>query len=103
MTFFDYGVYETVKREFDLPDLEASAFRRNVLVRGAPLPELIGKTFSLGGLEFEGVEEAAPCYWMNEAAADGVHDFLKGKGGLRVRVLVGGELRKGSGTLSLMP
>ena len=103
ITFFDYDVYETVKREFDLPDLEASAFRRNVLVRGAPLSELIGKNFSLGELEFEGVEEAAPCYWMNEAAADGVHDFLKGKGGLRARILVGGELRKGSETISLVP
>jgi len=78
ITFFDHGVYEAVKREFDLPELAASAFRRNVILKDVPLPELIGKPFALQGLEFEGVEEAAPCYWMNEAAADGVHEFLKG-------------------------
>ncbi len=103
ITFFDYGVYEAVQREFDVPGLAASAFRRNVVMKGLSLPELVGKSFSLQGLEFEGVEEASPCYWMNEAAAEGVHEFLKGVGGLRARILVGGDLRKGPGMLSLLP
>ena len=103
ITFFDHGVYDAVKREFDLPELAASVFRRNVILRGVPLPGLIGKSFALQGLEFEGVEEAAPCYWMNEAAADGVHEFLKGVGGLRARIVAGGELHKGPGMLSLLP
>lgn len=102
-TFFEDEVYESVKREFGLPDLEAWAFRRNIVVRGVPLRELIGRRFSLQGLEFEGVEEAAPCYWMDEACADGVEDFLKGRGGLRARIRVGGDLRRGSGTLELLP
>lgn len=103
ITFFDYEVYDSVKAEFDLPDLEASAFRRNVLVRGVPLLELIGKSFSIQGVEFEGVEEAAPCYWMNEACAEGVHEFLKGKGGLRARIVSGGELSRGAATLAVLP
>ena len=73
------------------------------MVKGLSLPELVGKSFGLQGLEFEGVEEASPCYWMNEAAAEGVHEFLKGVGGLRARILVGGELHKGPGMLSLLP
>lgn len=103
ITFFDYGVYDDVKKAFGLPDLSASVFRRNVLVRGVPLSELIGKRFTIGSLEFEGAEEAAPCYWMNEAAADGVHEFLKGQGGLRARILRGGSLKKGMDSLSLLP
>ena len=103
ITFFDYAVYEEVKMEFGIPGLAASAFRRNVVMRGLSLPELIGRSFGLQGLEFEGVEEASPCYWMNEAAAEGVHEFLKGVGGLRARILRGGELHKGPGTLSLLP
>jgi MOSC domain-containing protein YiiM len=96
-------VYQSVKKEFDLPELIASSFRRNVLLQGVPLLDLVGKQFSLQGVEFEGVEEAAPCYWMNEACAEGVHEFLKGQGGLRARITSGGELTRGSGILSLLP
>ena len=103
ITFFDYQVYEDVRQKFGLPDLCASVFRRNVLVKGAPLEDLIGKRFAVGSLEFEGAEEAAPCYWMNEAAADGVHELLKGRGGLRARILQGGPMRKGSEVVSLLP
>ena len=103
ITFFDYDVYEAVKKEFSLRDLKASAFRRNVLVKGVPLPELIGKAFAIQGVEFEGVEEAAPCYWMNEACAEGAHQFLKGVGGLRARIKVDGTLSKGSAAVTLLP
>lgn len=99
VTFFEADVFEAVKREFSLPDLTPWAFRRNVLVRGVPLRELVARTFTLQGLEFAGVEEAAPCYWMDEACAPGVEEFLKGTGGLRARITRGGELRRGPGVL----
>ena len=103
ITFFDYGVYEAVKKEFGVADLAPSVFRRNVLVKGVPLLELAGKPFSLQGVEFSGVEEAAPCYWMDEAVAEGAHEFLKGKGGLRARITKSGNLRAGEGVLALLP
>jgi hypothetical protein len=74
-----------------------------VLVRGVPLRELIGRGFSLQGLEFEGIEEAAPCYWMDDACAPGVQEFLKGRGGLRVKIAVGGLLRRGPGRVVELP
>ena len=37
-----------------------------------------------------------PCYWMDEACAPGVENFLKGRGGLRCRILRGGVLEKGT-------
>ncbi|NNM30607.1 MAG: molybdenum cofactor biosysynthesis protein [Akkermansiaceae bacterium] len=103
VTFFEDEVYGAVKEKFGLPALEPSAFRRNVIVRGVPLNELIGRRFTLQGLEFEGVEEAKPCYWMDEACADGAEEFLKGKGGLRARIRTGGKLRHGQGSLELLP
>ncbi len=96
ITFFSAEVYEAVKEQFGLPELAPSAFRRNVMVRGVDLNGLIGKRFEIGGVVFEGSEEAAPCYWMDEACAEGVEEFLKGKGGLRARIREGGVLRKGS-------
>ena len=83
-----------MKQEFNLPELCASAFRRNVVVSGLDLNALIGQRFEIGGLEFEGSEEAKPCYWMDQACALGVEEFLKGYGGLRCRVLKGGVMRK---------
>lgn len=103
VTFFEDEVYESVKREFGLPELEPWAFRRNVVVRGVPLGELVGRRFSLQGVEFEGVEEAAPCYWMNEACAEGVENRLRGRGGLRARIVKGGELRRGAGVVQALP
>lgn len=99
ITFFCWEVYEEVQRAFTLPDLTPDVFRRNALVKGMDLNALIGKTFTLQGVTFVGVEEAAPCYWMNEAAAEGVHEFLMGKGGLRCRILNDGDLRLGEGEL----
>lgn len=95
VTFFEWEVYEAVKREFGVPDLKADAFRRNVIVGGIHLNELIGSRFSLGGVDFEGMSEAKPCYWMNQAVAPGAEQWLRGRGGLRAKILADGELRCG--------
>jgi len=103
ITFFDGAVWDAVKTEFSLKDLPASRFRRNVIIRGVDVNELIGKEFSLGGLHFSGSEESKPCYWMDQACAPGVEEFLKGRGGLRCRILAGGTLKKGNHALEIHP
>jgi len=101
ITFFDYAAYEAIKDKFDLPEMEASAFRRNAMIAGVDLNELIGKRFTIGEVEFEGSEEAKPCYWMDRACAPGVEEFLRGKGGLRARIRQSGSLRRGAAELEL--
>ena len=96
ITFFAEEVWEEVKEEFALPELPAHAFRRNAIVCGVDLNELIGRRFTIGDLEFTGSEEAKPCYWMNESCKPGVEEFLRGKGGLRCRIVRGGILAKGN-------
>jgi len=102
MTFFDFATYEEVREKFDLPDLEPSAFRRNVVIKGVSLPDLIGKRFKIGELEFTGSEESKPCYWMDQACAPGTEEFLRGNGGLRCRIATGGTLVKGPQTLTIL-
>ncbi len=99
ITLFDYATYERVKKRFELPDLKPSAFRRNVVLKGPDLNALIGECFSLGEVELTGSQEAKPCYWMDEACAPGVDQFLRGYGGLRCRIVKGGTLTKGRQTL----
>lgn len=93
VTFFDWTVYIRIKEQCGLPDLDPALFRRNVLTSGMDLNRLIGQRFSLQGIEFEGVEECRPCYWMDHAIAPGAENYLKGHGGLRARILTGGILR----------
>ena len=102
ITFFDAAAYEAVKERFDLPELEPCAFRRNVVMKGVDLNTLIGKRFQIGDVVFEGSEEAKPCYWMDEACAPGVEEFLRGKGGLRCRIRTGGTLTRGGDSLAIV-
>jgi MOSC domain-containing protein YiiM len=71
---------------------QPSLLRRNVLTRGIDLNTLIGMTFSIQGVVFEGTEECRPCYWMDTALAPGAEAALRGRGGLRARILEGGTL-----------
>lgn len=102
ITLFDWSVYERVRDEIVKGDLHPMAFRRNVVMQGIDLNELIDQRFTLGGLELTGSCECAPCYWMDEACAPGTHEFLKGQGGLRARIVKGGELTLGECALDVL-
>jgi MOSC domain-containing protein YiiM len=99
VTFFAWETVEAARREFAVPALSAGVFRRNIITEGLALPGLIGVRFTLGDVEFEGVGEAKPCYWMDQVVAPGAEVWLRGRGGLRARVLTGGELRRGPAEL----
>lgn len=96
ITFFDHQVYVELKRHFALPDLNPGAFRRNVMMEGLDLMAHVGVRFTVGAVEFEGMCESAPCYWMDQAACPGAEQWLKGRGGLRARILSDGPLRVGT-------
>ncbi len=102
ITFFAAEVFEALQAAFGRPELSAGVLRRNVLIGGADLTALIGARFSIGGMEFEGTGEARPCHWMNHAVAPGAEDWLKGRGGLRARVLGDGALQTGAAELLLL-
>ena len=93
ITFFSWEVYNDLCAEFGLVDVPPSVFRRNVIVEGVDLNDLIGKHFTVQGIEFLGTVEASPCYWMNGAVAEGAEEAMKGRGGLRAKILSTGTLR----------
>jgi MOSC domain-containing protein YiiM len=95
ITLFSMEVMETLRRELHLPDATPQATRRNVFVRGADLSALIGQSFEVQGVRLEGVEESRPCCWMNFALGPGAEEWLRGRGGLRCRILTDGVLRVG--------
>ena len=86
-------VYEEMCRELGIFDRPPSVLRRNVFVRDADLLSLVGCEFAIQGARFAGSEECRPCYWMDSAFGPGAESFLKGRGGLRARILSDGVLR----------
>ena len=94
ITFFAMEVLEALRGELNLPDAQPQATRRNAFVRGLDLNALIGKQFNVQGMRFEGVEESKPCYWMNTALGPGAEEWLRGRAGLRCRILSDGILRR---------
>ena len=93
ITFFSLDVFDELCSALPLRDCSPAAARRNVITRGVDLNKLIGTEFELQGVYLYGTEESAPCYWMDQALAPGAKDFLKGRGGLRAKILSDGELR----------
>jgi MOSC domain-containing protein YiiM len=93
ITFFSHEVFEAVCASLGVSEKDPSVLRRNVLTKGVDLNSLIGKAFSLQGILFEGTEECRPCYWMDTALAPGAEAALRGRGGLRARIVEGGTLR----------
>jgi len=100
ITFVAMETLERIQQILKLEKIPTGATRRNVHTRDVNLNELIGVTFELGGVKFEGTEECSPCKWMNYAIAPGAEELLRGHGGLRARVLSDGILRTGKAELS---
>jgi hypothetical protein len=94
ITFFALEVFRVVQKELGLSQDAIAAARRNVITEGIDLNTLIGCEFEIQGVNFAGVEECRPCYWMNYAWQDPrAESTLKGQGGLRARILTNGTLR----------
>lgn len=96
ITFFAMEVLEQLRQELHLHEVQPQATRRNVFIRGSDLPALIGKQFEIQGVRFEGVEESRPCDWMNSALGPGAEEWLRGRAGLRCRILSDGILARGN-------
>jgi MOSC domain-containing protein YiiM len=94
VTLFSEEVWKACSEVFLKPDLPPWAFRRNLLTRGdADLTRWIGRRFRIQEVVLEGTGECAPCEWMEQAVAPGAWEWLKGRGGLRCRILTDGLLR----------
>lgn len=96
ITFFSHQVYLDLCQEFGVQDRSPKVFRRNVMVDHPDVCEFVGQEFELQGIRFLGTQEAAPCYWMNGAFHEGAEKAMKGRGGLRAKILTSGVLRQGA-------
>jgi len=101
ITFFSIEVFEKLVVRFGLTNKSPGNLRRNVIVAGVNLNDLIGQEFSVQGIRLRGTAHCRPCYWMNQAIAPGAEEFLEGNGGLRAQILSDGVIAVGDAQLVL--
>lgn len=77
-------------------EIAPSEARRNLVVRGVALDDLIGKRFRVGEVECFGQRRCEPCAHLEKLTRPGVLRGLAHRGGLRADVLSSGEIRVGN-------
>jgi MOSC domain-containing protein YiiM len=76
-------------------DVAPAGARRNLVVRGISLDDLIGKRFRVGDVECFGQRRCEPCAHLEKLTRPGVLRGLVHRGGLRADLLSGGRIRVG--------
>jgi MOSC domain-containing protein YiiM len=75
--------------------LQPGATRRNVTTRGIALNDLVGKTFTVGGVTARGIELCEPCNGLQATIGQPILRPLAHRAGLRAQLLTSGTIRVG--------
>ena len=96
-----------IARESLPPGTDLVQTRRNVLVSGIAVDDLVGSVLTLdsgdGPVRLRVRRRANPCAWMDVAIAPGAFRALRGRGGVRCVPLDDGILRVGPVTVEVRP
>ena len=103
-TLVQAGALEEIREATGI-DLTGGRHRRNLVVRGGDVHDLLECRFSLGGATLEGTRPRPPCSHVEEVAGEeGVARALgDGRGGVCARVVSAGEIRIGDGVEDIEP
>jgi MOSC domain-containing protein YiiM len=99
ITLIEKEAIEAVQTERNI-NVTFADTRRNILTIGIRLNDLVGEQFLIGEVLVEGVELCDPCarpgiLSNNSDVRTHFKEAFENRGGLRVRVLGKGEIRKG--------
>lgn len=75
--------------------LTGAQSRRQVVVRGIRLNDLVGKRFYVGEVECVGTELCEPCLHLQQLTRPGIIKDLIHRGGIRADILTGGIISVG--------
>jgi len=75
--------------------LTGAQSRRQVVVRGVRLNDLVGRRFRVGDIECVGVELCEPCRHLQQLTRPGIIKDLIHRGGLNADILTGGQIHVG--------
>jgi MOSC domain-containing protein YiiM len=81
--------------------LTGASSRRQVVVSGTGLNDLVGKRFTIGGVQCLGVKLCEPCLHLQSLTRPGIIKDLIHRGGLRADLLSSGTIAVGDKILVL--
>lgn len=94
VTLIEAEAIEALARDLGI-ELEPGETGRNVTTRGVPLNHLVARRFRVGEVVLEGVELCEPCGHLQKQTGKPLLKALLHRGGLRARIVEGGEIRVG--------
>jgi MOSC domain-containing protein YiiM len=94
VTLIELESIEAFTRETGLP-LTPGMPRRNIVTQGVRLNDLCGERFAVGAALLEGLELCEPCRLFAKRTHREALQFFAGRGGLRARIVEGGQIRVG--------
>lgn len=102
LTVIEVEALEDVARQLGQA-IPAGASRRQVVVRGVALNALIGRHLRLGAVLVYVEDYCDPCRQMERTIGPGARAAMEDRGGVRCRVLEGGELHVGDTVTEEVP
>ena len=94
LTLIEAEAVEAAQREFGL-NLAPGKSRRNLVTRGVPLNDLVGKDFQIGNVKARGIRLCEPCSHLQALTGQPVIKALLHRGGLRAQILSEGTIQIG--------
>jgi len=91
ITLIETETLDTMSRKLGY-DIPAGASRRQITVKGIELNELIGQNLRMGQILVRVEDKCNPCKNMETKIGPGAKDAMNDKGGIRCRIIEGGEL-----------
>jgi len=94
ITLVEAEIIDAMSRKLGY-DIPAGSSRRQIMVKGITLNELIGKNLRMGQILVRVEDKCNPCNNMEKRIGPGARDAMNDKGGIRCRIIEGGELHVG--------
>ncbi|HEU4758425.1 MAG TPA: MOSC domain-containing protein [Dehalococcoidia bacterium] len=94
VTLIELEAIEALEREYGVKLAPGDA-RRNIVTRGVPLNDLLGREFRVGEVRLKGVRLNEPCAHLASLTHEKVLKGLVHRGGLRAEILNEGVIRAG--------
>ena len=94
VTLIELEALQALRAETGL-ELDPAEARRNIVTRGVPLNDLLGRDFEVGSVVLRGMRLCEPCTYLSELLGKDVKAGLTNRGGLRADILHGGLIRTG--------
>jgi MOSC domain-containing protein YiiM len=94
ITLIEAGSLRTATSEHGV-HLDAGQHRRNIVIDGINLLELLGHTITIGDAVVEVLAHNPPCRYLQNLTGEPMLKALRRRGGVRGRIAVGGIIRLG--------